>query len=110
MDSKKVISILRECNCPEVYLDGSFTTHKEEPGDYDLCYEPKGIVATERFRQFLDEYKKNKEKYLGDIFVHMPEPPYQINLTEFWQTDTRQDDVVKGILRIELRIEVNAQK
>ncbi len=107
---KAVISILDECNCPEVYLDGSFITKKAEPGDYDLCYEPEGIIATDRFRQFLKDHRSNREKYLGDIFVHLPEPPYHINLIKYWQTDTRQDDQIKGILRIDLRLQDDAQK
>jgi hypothetical protein len=107
---ERVIYVLRQCNCPEVYLDGNFITAKDEPDDYDLCYEPRGIVATDRFRKFLEEYKKNKEKYLGDIFVHLPEPPYRMSLIEFWQKDARQDDVIKGILRIDLGLEDDAQK
>lgn len=107
---EEVISILKECNCPEVYLDGSFITQKEEPGDYDLCYEPTGIKATDRFFMFLSEHKQNKGKYLGDIFPHMPEPPYHVNLIEFWQTDTRNNDSLKGIVKIDLRQEKDDAK
>lgn len=107
---EKVISILRECQCPEVFLDGSFITKKEEPGDYDLCYEPTGIVATDNLRTFFITRETRKEEYLGDIFVRMPQPPYFVDYVESWQTDKRQDDVRKGILRIDLRLEDNAQK
>jgi hypothetical protein len=100
---EEVISILSECNCPEVYLDGSFITTKEEPNDYDLCYESKGIVRTLRLREFLTNSDTRKEKYLGDIFIHMPEPPYYVSHVEHWQKDGRKDGMRKGIVRIKLR-------
>ncbi|CAN5511398.1 hypothetical protein BH11CYA1_BH11CYA1_50980 [soil metagenome] len=52
---EKVISILKECQCPEVYLDGSYITAKELPDDHDLCYEPTGMVPTERLGEFLEQ-------------------------------------------------------
>lgn len=48
---------------PEVFLDGSFITQKEQPNDYDLCYEPTGVLATERFGEFLRGRPTNKEFY-----------------------------------------------
>jgi hypothetical protein len=107
---KRVISILIECKCQEVFLNGSFITNKEEPGDYDLCYEPTGIVATDNLQMFLKTREARKEEYLGDIFVRLPQPPYLADYVEMWQTDTRQDDIPKGIIRIDLRLKDNAQK
>lgn len=107
---EEVISILKECNCPEVFLDGSFITKKEQPNDYDLCYEPTGVLATERFREFLRGRSTNKEKYRGDIFVHMPVPPFYVNHVNNWQKDGRNEDVAKGILRIDLRQDWDAQE
>ncbi|HEY9793186.1 MAG TPA: hypothetical protein V6D22_22485 [Candidatus Obscuribacterales bacterium] len=106
----EVLEILRDCNCLEVYLNGSFITEKEMPGDYDLCYEPLGIQATAEFRRFLENKETRKERYLGDIFVRMPEPPFCIDHVADWQTDTRQDDVGKGIIRIRLRSDDNAEE
>ena len=99
---KKVVSILTECKCPEVFLDGSFITTEADPADYDLCYEPTGIIATDRLQSFLSSSDTRKEEYLGDIFVRLPQPPYFIDHVENWQTDTRQDDARKGVLRIVL--------
>jgi len=62
---EEVISILKDCNCPEVFLDGSFITQKEQPNE---------LV-----------------------------PPFYVNHVNDWQKDGRNDDVAKGILRIDLR-------
>lgn len=97
----KVLGILRGCNCPEVYLNGSFITTKSEPEDYDLCYEPTGINGTEEFKQFLETRETRKKEYLGDIFPRMPQPPYETDHVEDWQIG--RDGEVKGIIRIILR-------
>jgi hypothetical protein len=97
----KVLDLLRGCNCKEVYLDGSFITDKSEPNDYDLCYEPTGINPTKAFKNFLLARDRRKERYLGDIFARMPQPPYELDHVEHWQTD--QDGNIKGIIRIKLR-------
>jgi hypothetical protein len=101
-----VLDILRDANCSEAHLDGSFITTASEPGDYDLCYEPTGMVPTEAWQQLLGlTAADRKKKHLGDIFIHMPEPPFFTNLIEFWQTDREGNP--KGIIRIGLRHEAN---
>jgi hypothetical protein len=98
---KEVLEILRAANCPEVYLNGSFICKSEEPGDYDMCYEWRGMQPTDEFHTLLkgtpDERKK---KHLGDIFIRMSVPPYLEDYVESWQAD--RDHNVKGIIRIEL--------
>lgn len=99
----EVMDILNECNSPEVHLDGSFITTKETPSDYDMCWESTGVEQTDRLREFLELRELRKERYLGDIFIRMPQPPYFYDHVEHWQSDSRQDDAVKGIIRIRLR-------
>src|SRR5881628_1770801 len=53
----EVLAILRGSNCAEVFLDGSFITGAETPGDYDLCYEP-----TPEFQEFLLSRQTRKER------------------------------------------------
>ncbi|MDP3507581.1 MAG: hypothetical protein Q8T09_06290 [Candidatus Melainabacteria bacterium] len=101
----EVLAIFRNCGCPEVYLDGSYITNKDEPEDYDLCYEPTGINATSEFYEFLKNKDRRKERYGGDIFPRMPEPPYHYDHVVHWQIDGRNDDAAKGILKILLRSE-----
>jgi hypothetical protein len=106
----RVVGILSEAKCPEVFLDGSYITQKEEPGDYDLCFEPTGLQPTEPLRALLAAKENRKAEYLGDIFARLPEPPYHHDHVTDWQKDGRNDDVIKGILRINLRVQDDAQK
>jgi hypothetical protein len=106
----RVVSILSEANCPEVFLDGSYITTKEKPDDYDLCFEPTGLQRTEGLRALLAAKENRKIEYLGDIFARLPEPPFYLDYVTNWQKDGRNDDVIKGILRIKLRVQDNAQE
>jgi hypothetical protein len=35
----EAIEILRRAECPRLWVDGSFVTSKEIPGDFDVCYD-----------------------------------------------------------------------
>ncbi len=101
-----VLNILHDAGCPEAYLDGSFITATSEPAYYDMCYEPTGMAATEAWKQLLSKTaEERKREHLGDIFIHMPMPPFFTDHIEFWQTD--RADNPKGIIRIKLRHEAN---
>ncbi len=104
------LEVLQSSKSPEVHLDGSFITTKEEPRDYDMCWESTGVEPTGELREFLKLREQRKERYLGDIFLRMPQPPYFYDHVEHWQSDSRQEDVVKGIIRISLGGEVNDQE
>ena len=38
----KALTNLKGAGCQTAYLDGSFASSKENPGDIDVCYEPRG--------------------------------------------------------------------
>lgn len=40
---KAALESLRAAGCKKVYLDGSFVTAKERPGDFDACWVGKGV-------------------------------------------------------------------
>jgi len=93
------IDILRQARCSEIYLDGSFITIEQFPNDYDLCWEPIGIKPTIELKKLLSlDIDPRREKFGGDIFVRMPEPPYTVDPVQIWQFD--KDGEAKGILRI----------
>jgi hypothetical protein len=37
------IEQLKAANCPTIYIDGSFVTTNQNPGDYDACWEDNGV-------------------------------------------------------------------
>src|SRR5262245_57146653 len=67
-----VAEALRVAGCKTIYLDGSFTTDKELPKDYDGCWEPAG-VQVERLDPILLDFSNlraaQKQKYLGEMFL-----------------------------------------
>lgn len=99
---KSVIEILQAANCPEVFLNGSYVTSAATPGDYDLCYESTGMQPDESWRELLAmSAEERKATHLGDIFIRMPIPPFNIDHVEEWRKD--RDGNIKGILRVDLR-------
>jgi hypothetical protein len=96
---KRLLANLKAAGCSTFYLDGSYITSKEEPGDYDCAWDPTGVTE-EIDPDILQSLEVRKEKYYGDIFVYMPELggfPY----LEYFQKDL--DDNPKGIVKIDLR-------
>ena len=94
----KVVSILKECECREVYLNGSFVTNEPFPNDYDLCWEPTGIVPTPELKAFLKDVTGRKVRYLGDIFIRLPQAPFYVDHVIDWQKD--RDGKRKGLVKI----------
>lgn len=90
--------MLQYSRCSKIYLNGSFITSKPEPNDYDLVWEPTGILPTKELKEFLHQREYRKEKHLGDIIVRYPEPPFHFDHFLQWQID--KDGNAKGIIRI----------
>jgi hypothetical protein len=42
---KMLLVELSKVGCKSVYVDGSFVTDKEVPGDYDLCWKMDGVLV-----------------------------------------------------------------
>jgi hypothetical protein len=40
---KSALDALKAAGCPWAYIDGSFVTAKEEPGDFDACWDMTGV-------------------------------------------------------------------
>ena len=62
---------LRDAGATKVYVDGSFASKKANPGDWDACFETKGIDSKKLDPVFLDhsnERAAQKAKYLGEMF------------------------------------------
>ena len=95
---KKVVKILAECNCLELFLDGSFITNTAEPNDYDICWEPVGVRPTVKLKEILKNLEHSKKEYLGDIFVRLPQPPFYFDHVIEWQKD--RDGNTKGIIKL----------
>ncbi len=92
---ERVARELRRAGCRYVWLDGSFVTDKEFPGDFDLCYDVATTDLDVLDPTVLDRATA-KEMYGGDILPTHPSLP----LIDFFQTD--RDGHSKGIVEIDL--------
>ena len=97
---KAVAENLKAANCQTLYLNGSFITNKEDPGDYDACWEPLEVNQN-LDPVLLTDRAARKVKYLGDIYPRIPELTNGLDHFQSWQLD--RDDNIKGIIIIDLR-------
>jgi hypothetical protein len=98
---KLLLKDLAMAGCKTLYLDGSFVTSKEEPNDYDACWDTQGVNNTISpiLREIGTFRKERKRKYGGDIFFYVPE--LGTDFLQFFQSD--RDARPKGIIRFDLR-------
>jgi hypothetical protein len=103
---KLLFGSLQRAGCQSVYIDGSFVTAKEVPGDFDACWSVDGVNADLIDPVLLDfdnERAAQKAKYFGDIFpAELPEGLSGKTFLDFFQTDKVTGNR-KGIVGIRLR-------
>lgn len=96
---------LREAGCRTVWLDGSFVTAKDVPGDYDACWDESGVDAAAIdpvLLTFDPGRKTQKAKYMGELFpASISASADGLSFLEFFQTD-RETGKRKGIIAIDL--------
>jgi hypothetical protein len=93
---------LADASCRLVYLDGSFVTAKERPGDFDACYEIEGMVFERLDRVFLhfeNGRAAQKLKYGGEFFPSHLGADGVHRFVEFFQID-KESGKPKGIVAI----------
>lgn len=100
------VGSLRDAGCKVVYLDGSFVSAKPNPGDFDACWEPEGVVVKDLDPVLLDfsQGRKNqKAKFGGEFFLSSGSADGTLTFLEYFQTD-RHTGQAKGIIRIRLSL------
>lgn len=111
---KVVIDILKQVGCEKVYIDGSFVARMQQPGDFDICWDPVGVDS-----KLLNEiapilkHAPNpfrtitcKKKYGGDVLranrlQPSPNGVDMITILSFFQMK-KQNDEPKGIILLKL--------
>lgn len=97
---------LEAAGCRTAYLDGSFITAKEHPGDFDACWESVGVLADRLDPELLDFSNKcaaQKARYGGEFYpADWPANSEGIPFLDIFQRDriTKQP---KGIIAVDLR-------
>lgn len=96
---------LRAAGCGTMFLDGSFVTDKEEPGDFDGYWDPAGVIPSlldPIFLDFENEQAAQKWKYRGEMFIAEEFGGPSESIKRSFRTD-KFTGSEKGILRIKLR-------
>lgn len=94
---------LQKAGCETVYLNGSFVTSKENPADYDGCWDIDSVsleLLDPVLINFSNKQAEQKKKYGGELFPNLPDDtPVFLDL---FQTDKSSGEG-KGIIAIDLR-------
>lgn len=95
---------LRNAGCQAIFVDGSFVTAKDFPGDYDAVWDPQGVDGTLLDPILLHAAGRTalKAKYGGDLFPEVIESDSGLLFSEFFQLD-KQTGQPKGIVAIHLQ-------
>lgn len=103
---KEAMLNLKKAGCRKIYVDGSFVTDKEVPGDFDACWEEAGVDPLKLdsvLLTFADGRAAQKIKYLGELFPASSQADDDgFTFLQFFQTD-RDSGTLKGIIAINLR-------
>ncbi len=103
---KMAMEDLWKAGCRILYINGSFVTTKEDPADFDACYENETVdidylrIHAPKLLNYYDRATQ-KAKYKGEIFPsNQPVGDYGLNSFEFFQRDRLRNK--KGIIAIDL--------
>lgn len=96
---------LLRAGCKTVFIDGSFVTAKEQPGDFDACWDVDGVDPDGLdpvFFDFDNGRAAQKARFGGEFFpAQLPEGLSGKTFLEFFQSD-RDTGNPKGIVGIDL--------
>jgi hypothetical protein len=99
---------LREAGCRRVFINGSFVTDKDEPGDIDVAWDPEGVDVDRLleiepvFGDFADRRAAQKAKFGCEFFPSSFTADLVGNtFLEFFQID-RETEARKGIVALDL--------
>lgn len=97
---------LHAAGCMTAYIDGSFVTSKDFPGDFDGCWDITGVDVTRLDPVLLDfdnGRAAQKARFLGELFpAQLPEGLSGRTFLEFFQVD-KDTGARKGIVAVDLR-------
>lgn len=102
------IRALKAAGCRTIYLDGSFCTKKEVPGDFDACWDDSTVDLDYLYAtapvlfDFTHGRAAQKARYLGEFFPcnATAAPPTTLYL-DFFQLD-KHTGLAKGIIGLQL--------
>ncbi len=100
------LAILGTTGCVRVWINGSFVTAKDEPGDFDCVWSPTGVdraLLEEIGPELLDlshQRATQKARFGGEFLPNVIEAGSGQEFAAFFQSD--RDGTPKGIVVIDL--------
>lgn len=105
----QAIELLAEGGCRQIWLNGSFVTAKEFPGDFDACWDTGGVELDSLDPILLDlshGRAAQKAKFGGELFPNVIEQASGLSFAEFFQNE--RDTSRKGIVIVQISKGVTA--
>jgi hypothetical protein len=99
-----LIDHLRQIGCQRLWIDGSFVTTKDQPGDFDIVWDPDGatLEALDPVLWDLAPPRRSQQvKYGGDILPNVTEQNSGMPFLDFFQYDP-ETGAAKGIVEVDL--------
>ena len=100
----RAANALEVAGCQTIYLDGSFTTGKNHPDDFDGCWDATGVDPNKLdpvLLDFKDKRAAQKAKYGGELFIANRYAEPGIIFLDFFQIE-KYSQRKKGILLVRL--------
>lgn len=101
---KDALRLLKNAGCHVVYVNGSFTTAKELPGDFDVCWDTAGVDFDRLdpiFFKLRHPRTEMKARFGGELFPASAGAGNGETFLEFFQHD--RNGTPKGIVKLDLR-------
>ena len=98
------MEILHAAGCETIYIDGSFVTSKENPADFDCCWDIDGVILElldPVLMDFSNKRAAQKAKFGGEFFPNLQEQDPELGILKWFQRD-KNTGAEKGILAIDL--------
>jgi len=100
---KAGLDALRAAGCQRAYVDGSFVTSKQAPGDFDVCWESAGVdiaLLHPALLTFTNQRAIQKAVFQGEFFPARALAVPRRTYLDFFQYS--QDGTSKGIVAIDV--------
>lgn len=102
---RAALESLAAAGCRTAYINGSFVTEKEEPQDFDACWDAAGVDPDRLDPALLDFANRRaaqKQRFGGELFpADFAAEPAGMRFLDYFQRDRETGDA-KGIVAIDL--------
>jgi hypothetical protein len=99
----EAIELLAAAGCRRIWVNGSFVTAKDEPVDFDACWDTDDVDvdALDPVLMDLSNHRAaQKARFGGELFPNVIETQSGLSFAEFFQNE--RDTSRKGIVVIDL--------